>query len=136
MAITLLNVFPEKNKNIHPQKDSYTNVKQFYSQQPQPGNNSNAHQQINGHTNCSIKTKDCYLLSRPKKVKFKEKREFHNFHWLASLVIRPIMGPWYHALIRAHTSLVFFPAMHNASIYSWKKKNQTNPNCETFYKNI
>ena len=44
------------------------------------------------------------------------------FHWLASLVIRPIMGPWYHALRRAYTSGVFFPNMHNNSIYSWKKK--------------
>ena len=44
------------------------------------------------------------------------------FHWLASLVIRPIMGPWYHALRRAYTSGVFFPNMHNTSIYSWKKK--------------
>lgn len=34
------------------------------------------------------------------------------------------MGPWYHALRKAHTAVVFFPNMHNTSIYSWKKINQ------------
>lgn len=38
----------------YPYKDLYMKVYNSFIKQPKTGNNSNAHQQMNGYTNCSI----------------------------------------------------------------------------------